>query len=214
MSIAAMASCWGDRFPVDDCPDVHPATVRLVALAIADVVNDTHGNEFFAALSRLAEKVCLHRDTVRLVMRHLSAVGVLAVLEAPSPQGGKPGRYRWIWEGQLSTGAGSDPENLAENPRGSTRGDVNPQVRPRGKSARPRGDNGVNLADCSATYTNRTQMNNCARANETVDNSRFCGECGGTLFVSREVVNGLGQHVWESEPCPRCHPLRVSASRR
>jgi hypothetical protein len=104
-----MSHCWGRDFPTQGCPKVHPSTVRTIGLAIADIVNDLHDNLFFAALSTLAGKVELHRETCRKVIRYFCEVGVLEVVKLPHPGSGDPGVYRWIWR---------PPVDNAESPRG------------------------------------------------------------------------------------------------
>lgn len=120
MSIAAMTTCWSAEFPVDGSKAA-PSTVRLVALAVADVVNDAHRNEFFGSAGNIAVKAGVSRDTVRVVFRHLEAVGVLAVVkERP----GEPTVYRWVYRDSVgSTGA------VSRDPAGESAGD------PTGESA-------------------------------------------------------------------------------
>jgi hypothetical protein len=92
VSLAALSECWGSEFPTD-APGVSAQTVRLVALAVADVVNDMHGNEFWASSKTVAAKLDCHKDTVQDALKHLAAVGVLEVIEQKR---GKPTRFRWI----------------------------------------------------------------------------------------------------------------------
>lgn len=104
MSSDATAACWGRAFPVDSDGPTAPHTVRLVALAIAEIVNDAHGWTFYGSAVNLATKAGVHRDTVRLVIKHLCAVGVMEVVEE------RPGRttmYRWLWFGPRGDSAGS-----------------------------------------------------------------------------------------------------------
>jgi len=95
VSVQAIGQCWGPTFPVS-APGISPQTVRLVAIAVADVVNDVHHNEFWGARRLLAEKVGIDPDTVSDVMQHLCAVGVIEVVER-NP--GKSVRYRWLGGG-------------------------------------------------------------------------------------------------------------------
>lgn len=99
-----MATVWGNvdsgaAWPpwVEGCPDTSPSAVRLVALAIADVVNDVHNNDFYASFGRLARKIGMHRNTVRKVVRHMTEQGALLELERGRPGSDEPGRYRWCW---------------------------------------------------------------------------------------------------------------------
>ncbi len=127
MSISAMSSCWGEDFPVG-AEGLSAPAVRVVALAVADVVNDVHHNEFYGSLPNLAAKVGLGRDTVRRVMKHLTDVGVITVRRAEE---GRPTVYAWVWNGPREYPAGS------ETPRGLTRGG-------------PRGLHRGDPADCTA----------------------------------------------------------------
>lgn len=117
MSVEAMAACWGD-FPVD-VDGVSPTCVRVVALAIADVVNDLHGNELWASFDTIAAKVGVHRDRVRLVVRHLCAHGVLVKLE---DRPGRTTRYRWAWFPVDNSRTPRDPREVTpRDPRGGSR---------------------------------------------------------------------------------------------
>lgn len=103
-----MTHCWGEDFPVDS-PGLSRHVIRLVALAVADVVNDLNDNEFWGARRLLAAKVGVDPDTVSDVMKHLSAAGVIDVVER------KPGRavrYRWVW----FPGAVSQPRGSGVSP--------------------------------------------------------------------------------------------------
>ena len=111
MSIEAMTACWGPDFPAE-AEGLSPQTVRLVALAIADVVNDLHGNRFYAARKNVANKVCCHPDTVTDVFKHLVKYGIIEVLKA-SP--GRPVEYLWIL-GVTARQTSGDPPH----PRGDT----------------------------------------------------------------------------------------------
>lgn len=94
MSIKAMAQCWGADFPVKSELPISPTVVRLVALAIADVVNDLQGNEFYGSVTNLANKVGASRETVGLVIKHLVVVGVLERLDEHR---GRKGTFRYLW---------------------------------------------------------------------------------------------------------------------
>ena len=93
MSVQAMAECWGGDFPVQSDTGVSGTCIRLVALAVADVVNDTYDNEYYGSVTRLAEKVGTTRETVAKVLQHLVSVGVLVVIEE---RPGRTNRYRWM----------------------------------------------------------------------------------------------------------------------
>lgn len=133
MSVSAMTDCWGPQFPVEssDIP-VSPSTVRLVALAIADTVNDAHGYEFYGSQTGLARKCGVTRETVRLVLQHLQSAEVIRVtnkrpgtttvytwcyLPEPSgmPEPSGRGGARTIWQG-VPEPSGTNPieTNLTE----------------------------------------------------------------------------------------------------
>lgn len=135
MSIEAMSACWGEDFPTD-CQGLSAPAIRVVALAIADVVNDTYRYEFFGSLQRLGTKVGLHRDTVRQVVAHLVREHVIEVV---STQSGGVTRYRWLWK--VGDHAGM--------PRGV----------PRGNAADPRGNGAGYPAGRAATvYQEKTEV--------------------------------------------------------
>jgi len=115
MSIQAMSECWGPDFPVTTDLPLAESTIRLVALAVADVVNDLYGNEFFSSVTKLATKVGLSRETVGLVLRHLCDTGVLVLVET------RPGgttRYRWV--GVTDHPSGSYPQPVGTIRQGVT----------------------------------------------------------------------------------------------
>lgn len=106
-----MSQCWGEKFPTDTELPLAPSTIRLVALAVADVVNDLHDNEFYSSVTKLAKKVDLSRETVGLVLRHLCDTGVLALLET------RPGgttRYRWVGVTEHPTGSYPQPDGASD----------------------------------------------------------------------------------------------------
>jgi hypothetical protein len=88
-----MAECWGKDFPVESNNGVSGIAIRLVSLAVADVVNDTYDNEYYGSVTRLAEKVGTTRETVVKSLQHLVSAGVLAVIEE---RPGRTTRYRWM----------------------------------------------------------------------------------------------------------------------
>lgn len=105
MSVQAMSECWGPNLPMANEMGLRPATIRLVALAVADVVNDAHDNEFYGSVTKLAAKVGLSRQCVGQVLKHLCDAGVLSQLEE------RPGgttKYRWV--GVTTTLSGSYPQ--------------------------------------------------------------------------------------------------------
>lgn len=66
----------------------------LVHLAIADVVNDLHENEFWMSTETLARKAKVSRSTVTETLRCLVDYGGLLVLE-PGGASRRPTRYQW-----------------------------------------------------------------------------------------------------------------------
>jgi hypothetical protein len=90
---------------------LRPATIRLVALAVADVVNDAHDNEFYGSVTKLAAKVGLSRQCVGQVLKHLCDAGVLSQLEE------RPGgttKYRWVGVTTTLSGSYPQPDNHAD----------------------------------------------------------------------------------------------------
>ncbi len=69
----------------------------LVHLAIADVVNDAHDNEFFMSTYNLTTKLgsCVSRNTVETTLRDMVARGLLEIIESGGAQR-KPTRYRFV----------------------------------------------------------------------------------------------------------------------
>lgn len=133
MSFQALSSVWGDAFP-DTCKGVGRPAVRLVALAIADIVNDLNENEFWATLPKIAAKTGLSRDTVRLTIRHLQDVGVIVLLEE---RPGRSTRYRWQYDP-------TTPRDVQQGRSSSTPRDT------RGEAA---GGSAGEAAERSAPYT-------------------------------------------------------------
>lgn len=123
MSAEALSSCWGPEFPPPPS-GVGAAPYRLVALAVADIVNDMHHNRFYGSLGRLADKTGVARDTVRRVMAALVESGVIEVERECE---GAPTVYRWLWfrpRGETATpprGGTATPLAAAPRPpRGGT----------------------------------------------------------------------------------------------
>jgi hypothetical protein len=84
MSIQAMAEVWG--------AEVTPAQA-YVLLAVADVVNDAYGNEFWMASGALAKKVGMLPGNARHRLAELVELGWIEVLEIVP---GEATRYRWL----------------------------------------------------------------------------------------------------------------------
>lgn len=135
MSIQAMAECWGPNLPVENDRHLSASTVRLVALAVADVVNDAHDNEFYGSVTKLAAKVGLSRETVGLVMGHLCDTNVLAVV---SPRPGGTTKYRWLGVTDVPSGGdGTVVRYLTEHPSGVTEPSVTNPIEPNRETNRP-----------------------------------------------------------------------------
>ena len=86
MSATATAAAWGQG-------DYRGARF-VVLLAVADVVNDAHENEFFMRMARLAAKARVDRKTAREALATFAADGWLEVLD--DAVGNRAGRYRWV----------------------------------------------------------------------------------------------------------------------
>lgn len=102
MSLDAIRQCWREDFPLEGCRvgqderEVRDQIVLLVALAVADTVNDGHDYEFFASIAWLAAKARVSEKRVTAVLAHLVRRGVLTVVQRKHRQ---PVRYRWAIEG-------------------------------------------------------------------------------------------------------------------
>jgi hypothetical protein len=145
MAIEAMSSCWGPDFPVD-AQGLSAQTVRVVALAVADVVNDTHGWRFYGRRKSVAAKVCCDPDTVGDVFAHLVEEGVMSVVEAPP---GKPVEYEWLWGRRDLETHGDPPHPLRSSTVGgavtsphqkTNRDQVEPPPQPPASGGRTRDD--------------------------------------------------------------------------
>lgn len=93
MSADAIASIWGDS-PLS-------APQKVVALAIAEVVNDAHDHMFWMHPGKLAKKVDMSPGRVRHRLAELVDLGFLTVIE----QGGGRGKtttYQWNLEPRSS----------------------------------------------------------------------------------------------------------------
>lgn len=86
----------------------------LVHLAMADVVNDAHGNEFWMAVPGLARKCRLNRRTVTEAIATMVADEYLERLESGQAEF-KPSRYRFAVEKLAASGV-TDPGGGATDP--------------------------------------------------------------------------------------------------
>lgn len=118
----------------------------LVHLAIADVVNDVHGNEFWMSTAALARKARVSRATVSRSLTHMAEHGYLEVLEAGKSDR-KPTRYRFV---QLSTGPPPDmPHGEASNGEHASPARVN---MPHGEAGNSSNTTQSNTASFSTTH--------------------------------------------------------------
>lgn len=67
----------------------------LVHLAIADVVNDVHENEFWMSTAALAAKAKVSRNTVTTTLSDMQVRGLLLMLESGKAER-RPSRYRFL----------------------------------------------------------------------------------------------------------------------
>jgi hypothetical protein len=81
-----------------------------VHLAIADIVNDTHGNEFWMSIENLANKARVARSTVSLTLADMVEKGLLDLISAGGDRR-KPSRYRFSTS--TLTGLGRPTTGLA-----------------------------------------------------------------------------------------------------
>ena len=86
MSDAARDHTW--RF------SPHKGATFIIALAVADIVNDTYDNELFTRLDTLVAKTRLSRKSVTDALSELERDGWLTKLESGRGRGGIT-RYRW-----------------------------------------------------------------------------------------------------------------------
>lgn len=91
----------------------------IVHLAIADVVNDAHDNEFWMRASNLATKARVHRDTARVALRKMEDLGLIETVELVS---GGPTKYRFLMPHPADLTEGG-PRISRRGPRGSYVGD-------------------------------------------------------------------------------------------
>jgi hypothetical protein len=128
MSVQAITSCWGPEFPTE-AEGVGSAMVRLTALAIADVVNDMHDNQFYGSLPRLADKIGASRESVRKAVAHLVAAGVITLVREVD---GRATIYRWTWPnpaarlgGTHQDVEGGTHQDVSRPPTKTSRADTN-----------------------------------------------------------------------------------------
>lgn len=130
-----------------------PATVRLVSLAIADVVNDAHYNQFFGSRRYLAKKVDLDPSTVGDVINHLVGAGVLVVVKKKR---GEIPIYQWIWGvGGPPTPSGSRlPHRVGADPHTYTKASSRDAAsrRPKGGRAAPAQPQPLSLEELHEKY--------------------------------------------------------------
>ncbi len=92
------AEAMGDAFRHSP----HNGSALCVHLAVADVVNDAHGNELWMTRAALARKARASRGTVDRVIGLLIETGWLEVLEGGGGRG-KATRYRYYLGGETAS---------------------------------------------------------------------------------------------------------------
>lgn len=89
----------------------------LVHLAIADVVNDAHDNEFWMSTYKLATKAKVSRSTVTATLSEMVRDQLLHILAAGGTTR-EPSRYRFIGPSAMSGPVGLGQTNGATRPNG------------------------------------------------------------------------------------------------
>lgn len=88
----------------------------IIHLAMADVVNDMHGNEFWASNSTLAEKARVGRQAANEAVRQMVQDGLLLVLETPRRRGQyAPVRYRFLMPDATVIWSSHGPDRVASD---------------------------------------------------------------------------------------------------
>lgn len=90
-------------------------TAMVVHLAIADVVNDTHGNQFWMSNATLAEKVGMTRESVNRILRRMVDDGHLRVVYA---EHGKTVIYEMVMKEPVTQDHTSDDGGVTQDHRG------------------------------------------------------------------------------------------------
>jgi predicted RNA-binding Zn ribbon-like protein len=103
----------------------------LVHLAIADVVNDAHDNEFFMSTEALSRKAKVSRSTVVATLRDMVDRAFLELLDAGGAQR-RPSRYRFITSAVSDLASANRASPLARSARANS---INPIEKPIGTSA-------------------------------------------------------------------------------
>lgn len=101
-----------------------------VHLAIADVVNDMHGNEFWAANATLCAKARVGRQRCNEVLGEMVADGYLEVLSRPRNGAHEPVRYRFLTPASPVAWAAGKPRPVASGDRSDSEAgtDLSPQA--------------------------------------------------------------------------------------
>lgn len=107
MSIEAMTDCW----KLSPFRHSRSHAKFVVHLAIADVVNDVHGNQFWMERDELAVKAFSSLRTVAEVLHELSTTGWMAVLEAGGGRGHTT-RWQYFLSGNGAADARFDDETV------------------------------------------------------------------------------------------------------
>ncbi len=84
----------------------------LVHLAVADVVNDQHDNEFWMTTTNLAEKARCGRSSTVAALKTMCDLGLLEVIEVGGGRG-KPTRYRFLMPEETARYDAAKPRDLS-----------------------------------------------------------------------------------------------------
>jgi hypothetical protein len=125
VSVEAITAVLHEEFPAPTAGVSRPSYM-LVALIVANTVNDLNDNRFYAALGNVARKANINRDTVRRCVSALVEAGVLTVLD---DRAGSPTEYRWEWfgpRGDTAGGSRPDRDPAGDRGRGDTAGGSRP----------------------------------------------------------------------------------------
>lgn len=149
----------------------------VVLLAIGDVVNDAHDNEFYMTVGALAEKANVSRTWAKECLARFVADGWLEVLE--SSRGRVPARYRFTGQPATDrpvpatghsepTGHSDDAQPVTlDEPTGHSDGSspiTNPKKDPKGNSTRGLAHRSPTFADCWRIYPRKLARKKAEKA--------------------------------------------------
>lgn len=199
MSAEARDALWGQW------PETWTPAVKLTALGLADVVNDMHGNRFYASVGALARKAGLADSTVRDALAELEADSWLSVVER------RPGQatiYRWTPRGIWTTppnGGGVTPpsggDHPAERRRGTppSGGDPNKKPKSTEENRAPLPVENVPAGPSSRMPPNRTAdraaCSLCADTGWATNDDGHAFRCTHPSFAANAPRSSIGQAV-------------------